>query len=52
MAIFEQLAHIVEGPAPTLPSGVGFSPEMEDFVSKCCMKDPQQRAGLQELLVS
>eukprot|EP00035_Acanthoeca_spectabilis_P021926 m.440968 g.440968 ORF g.440968 m.440968 type:complete len:376 (-) comp18599_c0_seq1:5170-6297(-) len=50
MAIFEQLAHIVEGPAPTLPSGVGFSPEMEDFVSKCCMKDPQQRAGLQELL--
>eukprot|EP00037_Helgoeca_nana_P026380 m.297617 g.297617 ORF g.297617 m.297617 type:complete len:404 (-) comp27208_c0_seq2:5206-6417(-) len=51
MAIFEQLAHIVEGPPPRLPSGVGFSAEMEQFVYRCCMKDPHERAGLQELLV-
>lgn len=51
MAIFEQLANIVEGPPPTLPHGIGFSAEMEHFVTRCCSKDPRERAGLQELLV-
>mmetsp|Transcript_9725 Transcript_9725/g.24984 ORF Transcript_9725/g.24984 Transcript_9725/m.24984 type:complete len:383 (+) Transcript_9725:283-1431(+) len=50
MAIFEQLAHIVEGPPPFLPKGVGFSAEMDDFVMRCCTKEPEDRYGLQELL--
>lgn len=34
MAIFELLAHIVEGPPPRLPSDAGFSAEFADFVAK------------------
>jgi hypothetical protein len=31
MAIFELLAHIVEGEPPSLPQGVGFTAEFQDF---------------------
>lgn len=51
MSIFETLAAVVEGAAPQLPESLGFSTEVQDFVSKCCEKDTTVRAGLDTLLV-
>lgn len=50
MAIFELLAHIVEGPAPRLPEGVGFSDTFQDFIVKCCEKDVPKRCNLNGLM--
>uniref|UniRef100_A0A670JE34 Dual specificity mitogen-activated protein kinase kinase 1 n=1 Tax=Podarcis muralis TaxID=64176 RepID=A0A670JE34_PODMU len=50
MAIFELLDYIVNEPPPKLPSGV-FSPEFQDFVNKCLVKNPAERADLKQLVV-
>ncbi|XP_071794001.1 dual specificity mitogen-activated protein kinase kinase 1-like [Asterias amurensis] len=50
MAIFELLECIVNEPPPKLPAKV-FSPEFVDFVNKCLIKNPQERAELKNLLV-
>ncbi|XP_038079443.1 dual specificity mitogen-activated protein kinase kinase 1-like [Patiria miniata] len=50
MAIFELLECIVNDPPPKLPSQE-FSPEFVDFVNKCLIKNPQERAELKFLMV-
>ncbi|KAL8197417.1 UNVERIFIED_CONTAM: Dual specificity mitogen-activated protein kinase kinase 1 [Gekko kuhli] len=50
MAIFELLDYIVNEPPPKLPGGV-FSPEFQDFVNKCLIKNPAERADLKQLMV-
>ncbi|XP_048723352.1 dual specificity mitogen-activated protein kinase kinase 1 isoform X2 [Lepidochelys kempii] len=50
MAIFELLDYIVNEPPPKLPSGV-FSPEFQDFVNKCLIKNPAERADLKQLMI-
>nr|XP_033775453.1 dual specificity mitogen-activated protein kinase kinase 1 isoform X2 [Geotrypetes seraphini] len=50
MAIFELLDYIVNEPPPKLPSGV-FGPEFQDFVNKCLIKNPAERADLKQLMV-
>lgn len=37
-------------PPPTLPKPDQFSPEFNDFIAKCLVKDPEQRPGAAELL--
>lgn len=37
-------------PPPKLPSGV-FSLEFQDFVNKCLIKNPAERADLKQLMV-
>ncbi|XP_013381692.1 dual specificity mitogen-activated protein kinase kinase 1 isoform X2 [Lingula anatina] len=49
MAIFELLEYIVNEPPPTLPKSA-FSPEFEEFVSKCLQKEPTERADLRTLV--
>uniref|UniRef100_A0A672J6R0 Dual specificity mitogen-activated protein kinase kinase 1 n=1 Tax=Salarias fasciatus TaxID=181472 RepID=A0A672J6R0_SALFA len=49
MAIFELLDYIVNEPPPKLP-GI-FSPEFQDFVNKCLIKNPAERADLKQLMV-
>ncbi|KAG8145227.1 hypothetical protein E2320_013584, partial [Naja naja] len=49
MAIFELLDYIVNEPPPKLPSRV-FSPEFQDFVNKCLIKNPAERADLKQLM--
>uniref|UniRef100_A0A8C5AM44 Dual specificity mitogen-activated protein kinase kinase 1 n=1 Tax=Gadus morhua TaxID=8049 RepID=A0A8C5AM44_GADMO len=49
MAIFELLDYIVNEPPPKLP-GV-FGPEFKDFVNKCLIKNPAERADLKQLMV-
>ncbi|KAM7003557.1 dual specificity mitogen-activated protein kinase kinase 1 isoform 2-T2 [Tautogolabrus adspersus] len=49
MAIFELLDYIVNEPPPKLP-GL-FSPEFQDFVNKCLIKNPAERADLKQLMV-
>lgn len=46
---FEQLKQVVKDPPPKLPPGM-FSPEFEDFVSKCLKKSVVERANYHELL--
>ena len=43
-----QIAKIVDGPEPSLPSQV-FSKEFVDFISICLKKDPSERASIQDL---
>jgi len=50
MSIFETLAAVVEGEAPRLPEAVGFSPDVQNYVTSCCEKDPTKRASLDDLL--
>nr|4AN2_A Chain A, Dual Specificity Mitogen-activated Protein Kinase Kinase 1 [Homo sapiens]4AN3_A Chain A, DUAL SPECIFICITY MITOGEN-ACTIVATED PROTEIN KINASE KINASE 1 [Homo sapiens]4AN9_A Chain A, DUAL SPECIFICITY MITOGEN-ACTIVATED PROTEIN KINASE KINASE 1 [Homo sapiens]4ANB_A Chain A, DUAL SPECIFICITY MITOGEN-ACTIVATED PROTEIN KINASE KINASE 1 [Homo sapiens] len=50
MAIFELLDYIVNEPPPKLPSAV-FSLEFQDFVNKCLIKNPAERADLKQLMV-
>ncbi|XP_030045650.1 LOW QUALITY PROTEIN: dual specificity mitogen-activated protein kinase kinase 1 [Microcaecilia unicolor] len=50
MAIFELLDYIVNEPPPKLPNGV-FGPEFQDFVNKCLIKNPAERADLKQLMV-
>uniref|UniRef100_A0A3Q3GSP0 Dual specificity mitogen-activated protein kinase kinase 1 n=1 Tax=Kryptolebias marmoratus TaxID=37003 RepID=A0A3Q3GSP0_KRYMA len=50
MAIFELLDYIVNEPPPKLP-GI-FSSEFQDFVNKCLIKNPAERADLKQLMVS
>lgn len=50
MAIFELLDYIVNEPPPKLPSGV-FGAEFQDFVNKCLVKNPAERADLKQLMV-
>ncbi|KAM6937411.1 dual specificity mitogen-activated protein kinase kinase 1 [Xenentodon cancila] len=49
MAIFELLDYIVNEPPPKLP-GI-FSSEFQDFVNKCLIKTPSDRADLKQLMV-
>ncbi|XP_048886194.1 dual specificity mitogen-activated protein kinase kinase 1 [Brienomyrus brachyistius] len=49
MAIFELLDYIVNEPPPKLPNI--FSPEFQDFVNKCLIKNPAERADLKQLMV-
>lgn len=49
MAIFELLDYIVNEPPPKLP-GV-FGTEFQDFVDKCLIKNPADRADLKQLMV-
>ncbi|VTJ73480.1 Hypothetical predicted protein [Marmota monax] len=49
MAIFELLDYIVNEPPPKLPSGV-FSPHFQEFVHKCLIKNPAERADLKMLM--
>uniref|UniRef100_A0A672YU01 Dual specificity mitogen-activated protein kinase kinase 1 n=1 Tax=Sphaeramia orbicularis TaxID=375764 RepID=A0A672YU01_9TELE len=49
MAIFELLDYIVNEPPPKLP-GI-FSTEFQDFVNKCLIKNPAERADLKQLMV-
>uniref|UniRef100_A0A673GM23 mitogen-activated protein kinase kinase n=1 Tax=Sinocyclocheilus rhinocerous TaxID=307959 RepID=A0A673GM23_9TELE len=48
MAIFELLDYIVNEPPPKLPHGV-FTPDFQDFVTKCLIKNPADRADLKML---
>uniref|UniRef100_A0A8C2J9I1 Mitogen-activated protein kinase kinase 2b n=1 Tax=Cyprinus carpio TaxID=7962 RepID=A0A8C2J9I1_CYPCA len=50
MAIFELLDYIVNEPPPKLPHGV-FTPDFQDFVTKCLIKNPADRADLKMLTV-
>uniref|UniRef100_A0A8C9VB97 Dual specificity mitogen-activated protein kinase kinase 1 n=1 Tax=Scleropages formosus TaxID=113540 RepID=A0A8C9VB97_SCLFO len=49
MAIFELLDYIVNEPPPQLPSF--FSSEFQDFVNKCLIKNPAERADLKQVMV-
>nr|XP_044990632.1 dual specificity mitogen-activated protein kinase kinase 2 isoform X1 [Jaculus jaculus] len=49
MAIFELLDYIVNEPPPKLPSGV-FSADFQEFVNKCLIKNPAERADLKMLM--
>uniref|UniRef100_A0A452TP56 Mitogen-activated protein kinase kinase 2 n=1 Tax=Ursus maritimus TaxID=29073 RepID=A0A452TP56_URSMA len=51
MAIFELLDYIVNEPPPKLPSGV-FTQDFQEFVNKCLIKNPAERADLKMLMVS
>lgn len=46
---FEQLKQVVIEPAPELPKNQ-FSPQFEDFISKCLVKEVTSRASYTELL--
>ncbi|XP_075954273.1 dual specificity mitogen-activated protein kinase kinase 2b [Anarhichas minor] len=48
MAIFELLDYIVNEPPPKLPHGV-FTSDFQDFVTKCLIKNPADRADLKML---
>ncbi|XP_077835646.1 dual specificity mitogen-activated protein kinase kinase 2 isoform X1 [Macaca mulatta] len=48
MAIFELLDYIVNEPPPKLPNGV-FTPDFQEFVNKCLIKNPAERADLKML---
>ncbi|CAJ1072040.1 dual specificity mitogen-activated protein kinase kinase 2b [Xyrichtys novacula] len=49
MAIFELLDYIVNEPPPKLPHGV-FTHDFQDFVTKCLIKNPADRADLKMLM--
>ncbi|XP_034559186.1 dual specificity mitogen-activated protein kinase kinase 2b isoform X1 [Notolabrus celidotus] len=49
MAIFELLDYIVNEPPPKLPHGV-FTSDFQDFVTKCLIKNPADRADLKMLM--
>ncbi|XP_052008248.1 dual specificity mitogen-activated protein kinase kinase 1-like isoform X1 [Xyrauchen texanus] len=49
MAIFELLDYIVNEPPPKLPSI--FGAEFQEFVNKCLIKNPAERADLKQLMV-
>ncbi|KAI1230626.1 hypothetical protein IHE44_0010098 [Lamprotornis superbus] len=49
MAIFELLDYIVNEPPPKLPSGV-FTQDFQEFVNKCLIKNPAERADLKMLM--
>ncbi|XP_074617800.1 uncharacterized protein LOC141876890 isoform X2 [Acropora palmata] len=49
MAIFELLDYIVNEPPPKLPSD-HFSAEFCEFVNKCLVKNPSERADLKSLM--
>ncbi|KAB5535782.1 hypothetical protein PHYPO_G00121910 [Pangasianodon hypophthalmus] len=49
MAIFELLDYIVNEPPPKLPHGV-FTADFQDFVTKCLIKNPADRADLKMLM--
>lgn len=49
LSIFELLQHIVNEPVPTLPEGK-FPAPLQNFVSKCLVKDVKQRATPSELM--
>ncbi|MBZ3879083.1 Dual specificity mitogen-activated protein kinase kinase 2 [Sciurus carolinensis] len=49
MAIFERLDYIVNEPPPKLPSCV-FSPQFQEFVLKCLIKNPAEREDLKMLV--
>ncbi|KAL6933151.1 uncharacterized protein HGUI_02070 [Hanseniaspora guilliermondii] len=48
--ILDLLQRIVNEPPPHLPTNYPFDANLVDFVSKCCIKDPDERASIKELL--
>uniref|UniRef100_UPI00358E77E1 dual specificity mitogen-activated protein kinase kinase 1-like isoform X1 n=1 Tax=Myxine glutinosa TaxID=7769 RepID=UPI00358E77E1 len=50
MAIFELLDYIVNEPPPKLPIGA-FTQDFQDFVNKCLIKIPTDRADLKHLMI-
>ncbi|KAH8556489.1 kinase-like domain-containing protein [Umbelopsis sp. PMI_123] len=51
-AVFELLQRIVNEPVPTLPSNMGYSPELKDFINVCLLKDMESRPTPADLMVS
>ncbi|KAJ3330070.1 MAP kinase kinase (MEK), partial [Blyttiomyces sp. JEL0837] len=49
LTLFELLECIVEEPLPTLPAG-RFSPEFENFITRCLIKDDSKRPPPLDLL--
>ncbi|XP_022412866.1 dual specificity mitogen-activated protein kinase kinase 2 isoform X2 [Delphinapterus leucas] len=49
MAIFELLDYIVNEPPPKLPNGI-FTQDFQEFVNKCLIKNPAERADLKMLM--
>nr|XP_008508401.1 PREDICTED: dual specificity mitogen-activated protein kinase kinase 2-like [Equus przewalskii] len=49
MAIFELLDYIVNEPPPKLPHGA-FTQDFQEFVNKCLIKNPAERADLKMLM--
>jgi serine/threonine protein kinase len=48
MPALSAMYRIASGPPPAIPAG--FSPQLKDFLSKCFVKDPKQRATAKQLL--
>ncbi|CAI8497044.1 unnamed protein product [Hanseniaspora opuntiae] len=48
--ILDLLQRIVNEPSPHLPTNYPFDVNLIDFVNKCCIKDPDERASIKELL--
>lgn len=48
--ILDLLQRIVNEPSPHLPSSYPFDDNLIDFVNKCCIKDPDDRASIKSLL--
>uniref|UniRef100_A0A2K5KE31 Protein kinase domain-containing protein n=1 Tax=Colobus angolensis palliatus TaxID=336983 RepID=A0A2K5KE31_COLAP len=49
MAIFELLDYLINEPPPKMPRV--FTLEFQDFVNKCLVKNPAERADLKQLMV-
>lgn len=50
--LIENVQKILEGPEPSLPNNGIFSPELQDFVSKCLKKNHKHRSNVKELYVN
>lgn len=48
--ILDLLQRIVNESSPHLPSNYPFADSLVDFVNKCCIKNPDDRASIKELL--
>ena len=48
--ILDLLQRIVNEPSPHLPTNYPFNEKLVDFVNKCCIKNPDERASIKELL--
>ena len=48
--ILDLLQRIVNEPSPHLPTSYSFDENLIDFVNKCCIKNPDERASIKELL--
>ena len=46
----EMLEQISEHKSPNVPNNGNFSPELQDFISRCLKKDPAERDSTHQLL--